>query len=104
MARHGDMIGLVELADAESLLDRHGKATFKELQNIFHKRLQGWVRSMDEWRRLDDDRTLRLRFIAGSVPNGIGYCVRAGHAGSDRLGVYDAMAAAQGDMHRDIFY
>lgn len=56
MARRGDMIGLVELADAESLLDRHGKATFKELQEIFHKRLQGWVRSKDEWRRLDDDR------------------------------------------------
>lgn len=56
MARRGDMIGLVELADAESLLDRHGRASFKELQDIFHKRLQGWVRSKDEWRRLDDDR------------------------------------------------
>lgn len=56
MAAHGDMIGLVELADAESLLDRHGRASFKELQEIFHRRLQDWVRSKDEWRRLDDDR------------------------------------------------
>lgn len=56
MARQSDMIGLVELADADSLLDRHGKASFKELQEVFYKRLQGWVRSKDEWHRLDDDR------------------------------------------------
>lgn len=56
MARRGDMIGLVELADADNLLDRHGRATFKDLQDVFHRRLQGWVRSKDEWRRLDDDR------------------------------------------------
>jgi EAL domain-containing protein (putative c-di-GMP-specific phosphodiesterase class I)/GGDEF domain-containing protein len=56
MAHQGDMIGLVELADADSLLDRHGRASFKELQDIFHKRLQNWVRTKDEWQRLDDDR------------------------------------------------
>lgn len=56
MANRGDMIGLVELADAESLLDRHGRASFKELQEAFHQRLQGWVRSKDEWRRMEDNR------------------------------------------------
>ena len=56
MAHPGDMIGLVELADAESLLDRLGRASFRELQEIFHQRLQNWVRSKDEWRRLEDDR------------------------------------------------
>jgi len=56
MAERGDMIGLVDLADAEGLLDRHGTASFKDLQSIFHSRLEGWVRSRDEWQILEDNR------------------------------------------------
>ncbi len=50
------MIGLVELAHADNLLNRHGKTGFRELQDVFHQRLQGWVRSRDEWQRTEDDR------------------------------------------------
>lgn len=56
MAGRGNMVGLVELADADSLLNRHGKASFKDLQAVFHKRLQGWVRAKDEWSLLEDGR------------------------------------------------
>lgn len=56
MAGRSNMIGLVELADADSLLNRHGKASFRDLQAVFHKRLQGWVRAKDEWQLLDDGR------------------------------------------------
>lgn len=56
MAGRGDMIGLVELADAEGLLDRHGTASFSDLQGVFHRRLEGWVRARDEWQILEDNR------------------------------------------------
>ncbi|QFU74277.1 GGDEF domain-containing protein [Halioglobus maricola] len=56
MASRGNMIGLVELADAETLLNRHGRASFSELQEVFIKRLQGWIRSKDELKILEDGR------------------------------------------------
>lgn len=56
MAGRSNMVGLVELADADRLLNRHGKASFKDLQAVFHKRLQGWVRAKDEWSLLEDGR------------------------------------------------
>jgi EAL domain-containing protein (putative c-di-GMP-specific phosphodiesterase class I) len=56
MAGRSNMVGLVELADADSLLSRHGKASFKDLQAVFHKRLQNWVRAKDEWKLMEDGR------------------------------------------------
>lgn len=56
MVGRSDMVGLVELADAEDLLNRHGTASFRDLQAVFHKRLQGWVRAKDEWKLMDDGR------------------------------------------------
>ena len=50
------MVGLVELADAEELLDRLGKSSFGDVQQAFFQRLQDWVRPKDEWKRLDDNR------------------------------------------------
>lgn len=51
-----NMVGLVELADAEELLDRLGKSSFGDVQKAFFQRLQDWVRPKDEWQRLDDNR------------------------------------------------
>lgn len=56
MARRGNMIGLVELADADTLLDRHGRASFKELQDVFVQRLRNWIRAKDELNLLEDGR------------------------------------------------
>lgn len=56
MPRRGNMIGLVELADADTLRDRHGHASFQELKEVFRKRLQGWVRAKDECNQLEDGR------------------------------------------------
>ncbi|RLQ21814.1 EAL domain-containing protein [Seongchinamella sediminis] len=50
------MVGLVELADAEELLDRLGKSSFGDVQQAFFQRLQDWVRPRDEWQRLDENR------------------------------------------------
>ena len=35
MASRGNMIGLVELADADTLLNQHGTKSFKDLQEVF---------------------------------------------------------------------
>ncbi|TDG15907.1 GGDEF domain-containing protein [Seongchinamella unica] len=51
-----NMVGLVELADAEELLDRLGRSSFGDVQQAFFQRLQDWVRPRDEWKRLDDNR------------------------------------------------
>lgn len=51
-----NMVGLVELADAEELLDRHGKSSFGDIQKVFLQRLQDWVRPRDDWKQLDDNR------------------------------------------------
>lgn len=51
-----NMVGLVELADAEELLDHHGKSTLGDLQQVFSQRLQDWLRPRDEWSQVDDNR------------------------------------------------
>ena len=51
-----NMVGLVELSDAEELLDRLGRSSFGDVQKTFYKRLQEWVRPKDEWKQLDDSR------------------------------------------------
>lgn len=50
-----DMVGLIELVDADALLDRHGKYALVDLQQVFSRRLQKWLRPRDEWRKLDDN-------------------------------------------------
>lgn len=51
-----NMVGLVELADAEELLDRHGKSSLDDIQKVFAQRMRDWVRPRDEWKQLDDNR------------------------------------------------
>ena len=51
-----NMVGLVELTDAEELLDRFGRSSFGDIRQAFEKRLQDWVRPRDEWKKLDDNR------------------------------------------------
>lgn len=50
------VVALVELTDAEDLIDRHGAASFGDIQEVFYSRMENWVRPKDEWRRLDNHR------------------------------------------------
>jgi EAL domain-containing protein (putative c-di-GMP-specific phosphodiesterase class I) len=56
MAPRSNMIGLVELADSDTLLTRHGRASFNDFQDVFQRRLENWVRTKDEWVRMEDGR------------------------------------------------
>lgn len=51
-----NMVGLIELTDAEELLDRHGKLGFGDLQRVFQQRLQSWIRTRDQWEQIEDNR------------------------------------------------
>lgn len=51
-----NILGVVELTYAEDLLNRHGSASFDQILDTFFTRMQSWVRSKDEWSRLDDYR------------------------------------------------
>ncbi len=53
---NGDMLGLVELTDAQHLIERHGKSSFKLLRDACFDRLKDWVRAKDQWRVLDNNR------------------------------------------------
>lgn len=55
-ALSGNMLGLVELTDADVLLDRHGPKLFEAFREHFVNRLKDWIRADDQWRLLDDDR------------------------------------------------
>ncbi len=61
------MLGVIELADAEFLLDRHGRATTEDFQRVFLRRLHSWLRPSDELRELEDNRVcVILRGVASS--------------------------------------
>ncbi|MFV8819015.1 putative bifunctional diguanylate cyclase/phosphodiesterase [Haliea sp. E17] len=51
-----NMVGVIELADADILLDRHGRMSLGDFQSVFSKRLQAWLRPRDQWRELGDNR------------------------------------------------
>ncbi|TXS92075.1 EAL domain-containing protein [Parahaliea maris] len=52
------MVGVIELADGDMLLDRHGRLAREDFQRIFCQRLQQWLRSRDESRELGDNRVM----------------------------------------------
>jgi EAL domain-containing protein (putative c-di-GMP-specific phosphodiesterase class I)/GGDEF domain-containing protein len=49
-------LGLVELADADELVDVHGTEFFGELREAYIARLKSWARSGDQWRVLGNNR------------------------------------------------
>lgn len=55
---HGDqnMLGLLELADAEDYIDAHGVGAFNMLRDACFDRLKTWVRSRDQLRQVGDNR------------------------------------------------
>lgn len=55
-AHKGSMLGLVELTDAQGLLETHGASTFNLLREAYIDRLKSWVRGKDQWRVLDNNR------------------------------------------------
>ena len=52
----GGMLGLVELVDADSLIDIHGAGPFKAMHETFITRLKDWVRARDEWHMMGNNR------------------------------------------------
>lgn len=50
-----NVVGLVELADAEDLMDRYGKLGFGDLQRAFQQRLKDWVRTRDRWEKVEEN-------------------------------------------------
>lgn len=50
------MLGLVELTDAQHLMEHHGTSAFKLLREAYIDRLKDWVRAKDQWRVLDNNR------------------------------------------------
>ena len=53
---NNSVLGLVELADADNLIDIHGSASFRVMRDEFHDRLKSWVRAKDQWRLLKNNR------------------------------------------------
>jgi EAL domain-containing protein (putative c-di-GMP-specific phosphodiesterase class I)/GGDEF domain-containing protein len=53
---NNSVLGLVELADADDLIEMHGSASFNVLRDVFHDRLKDWVRPKDQWRLLKNNR------------------------------------------------
>ncbi len=53
---NGNMLGLVELTDAQHLIERHGTSSFNSLRDVYIERLKEWVRAKDQWRVLDNNR------------------------------------------------
>jgi EAL domain-containing protein (putative c-di-GMP-specific phosphodiesterase class I)/GGDEF domain-containing protein len=53
---NGNMLGLVELTDAQHLIERHGTSSFNTLRDVYIERLKEWVRAKDQWRVLDNNR------------------------------------------------
>ena len=63
---NNSVLGLVELADADDLIEMHGSASFNVLRDVFHDRLKDWVRSKDQWRLLKNNRVcVILKDIGG---------------------------------------
>lgn len=60
IAADDTMVGVIELADGDMLLDRHGRLAREDFQRIFLRRLQQWLRPRDESRELGDQRVLVL--------------------------------------------
>ena len=52
----GGMLGLVELVDADGLIDIHGAGPFKAMHDTFIARMKDWVRSRDEWHMMGNNR------------------------------------------------
>lgn len=63
---NNSVLGLVELADADDLIEMHGSASFNVLRDVFHDRLKDWVRSKDQWRLLKNNRVCVILKDIGS--------------------------------------
>ena len=50
------MLGLVELANADDVLDIHGADAHAMMREEFQTRMKKWIRSKDEWQVLDNHR------------------------------------------------
>ena len=50
------VLGLVELVDADGLMDTYGADCFRELRAAFIQRLKSWTRGSDKWRELGNNR------------------------------------------------
>ncbi len=62
-----NMVGVIELADADILLDRHGRLTLEDFQKAFCQRLEDWLRPRDEMHYLGDNRVcVTLRGVGSS--------------------------------------
>ncbi len=60
------VLGLVELADTDDLVELHGAASSRALRDVFHDRLKSWVRSKDQWRLLKNNRVCVILKDIGS--------------------------------------
>ena len=60
------ILGLVELADEHDATHIHSTASLHVLRDVFHDRLNNWVRAKDQWRLLDNNRVCVILKDIGS--------------------------------------
>ena len=56
MSANSSVLGLVELVDADGLMDTYGADSFRDLRAAFIQRLKSWARGSDKWRELGNNR------------------------------------------------
>ncbi len=56
MLASNSILGVVELADVDALVDAYGADCFKGMREAFIQRLKSWTRGSDKWRELDNNR------------------------------------------------
>jgi EAL domain-containing protein (putative c-di-GMP-specific phosphodiesterase class I) len=61
-----NVLGLVELADADDAVGFQGTAYSSVLRDVFHDRLKTWVRPKDQWRLLNNNRVCVILKDIGS--------------------------------------
>jgi GGDEF domain-containing protein len=65
-ATTNSILGLVELADEQDATRIHSTASLHVLRDVFHDRLNNWVRAKDQWRLLKDNRVCVILRDIGS--------------------------------------
>ena len=56
MSTNSSVLGLVELVDADGLMDTYGADCCRDLRAAFIQRLKSWTRGSDKWRELGNNR------------------------------------------------
>lgn len=55
-AANSNLLGIVELVDTDELIDAHGEMCFEMLCDEFVNRLKSWIRPVDRWRLIGNNR------------------------------------------------